>query len=217
MVGETGTLRQSNRARARESILDAAERLLERNHAADFSMRELAAEAGVSFATPFNLYGSKVAIMQALSSRLIDLMARTFKQSEPGGSPVERVLLMAQVACGVLLDKPAVSKTVVASLSAPGMGPTEVHATSAALWLTALSGSGNSRMAWPKIGSEVIAQQLAYTFRGCVSFWIAGELSDERFEHTVQRCALVVLLGFSTGKQKADTIARLQTILQSSR
>ena len=48
-------------------MLDAAERLL-RDGNAEFSMRDLAAEAGVSFATPFNQFGSKPAIMQALSA-----------------------------------------------------------------------------------------------------------------------------------------------------
>ena len=42
----------------RERVLAAAERLLADNRH-EFSMRELAADAGVSFATPFNLFGSK--------------------------------------------------------------------------------------------------------------------------------------------------------------
>ncbi len=49
----------------RERVLDAAERLLA-NGSAAFSMRELAEEAEVSFATPFNQLGSKAAIMLAL-------------------------------------------------------------------------------------------------------------------------------------------------------
>jgi AcrR family transcriptional regulator len=52
----------------RERVLDAAERLLAQG-SAGFSMRELADEAGVSFATPFNQFGSKAAIMLALSAR----------------------------------------------------------------------------------------------------------------------------------------------------
>ena len=46
----------------KDRVLDAAKRLLAGGSAA-FSMRELAEEAGVSFATPFNQFGSKAAIM----------------------------------------------------------------------------------------------------------------------------------------------------------
>ena len=58
-------------APVRARILDAAEHLM-RQGKADFSMRDLASEAGVSFATPFNHFGSKAGIMQALSGRRID-------------------------------------------------------------------------------------------------------------------------------------------------
>ena len=52
----------ASRPSGRERVLDAAERLLARG-GAGFSMRDLAEEAGVSFATPFNQFGAKGAIM----------------------------------------------------------------------------------------------------------------------------------------------------------
>ncbi|MGI4956453.1 MAG: TetR/AcrR family transcriptional regulator [Janthinobacterium lividum] len=65
----------------RQRVIDAAERLL-RQGKADFAMRDLAAEAGVSFATPFNQFGSKAAIMQALSHRRIDTMEARFATAQ---------------------------------------------------------------------------------------------------------------------------------------
>ena len=74
----------------RERVLDAAERLLAHGKAS-FSMRELAEEADLSFATPFNQFGNKGAIILALSSRRIALMQKriaeaTLPEGQSGGS-----------------------------------------------------------------------------------------------------------------------------------
>jgi AcrR family transcriptional regulator len=66
----------------RQRVLDAAETLL-RQGKAEFSMRDLAAEAQVSFATPFNHFGSKAAIMQALSARRIEEMGARYRAASP--------------------------------------------------------------------------------------------------------------------------------------
>jgi AcrR family transcriptional regulator len=82
----------------RQRVLDAAERLL-RDGKAEFSMRDLASEAGVSFATPFNQFGSKPAIMHALSARRIDAMLTRLSETpqpqhaadrEPRGHGLDR-------------------------------------------------------------------------------------------------------------------------------
>ncbi len=70
------------KATTKERVLSAAERLL-RVGEADFSMRDLAAEAGVSFATPFNLFGSKVGIIRALSASRIAIIRERIDAASP--------------------------------------------------------------------------------------------------------------------------------------
>lgn len=109
----------------RQKVIDAAERLL-REGRADFSMRDLAAGAEVSFATPFNQFGSKAAIMQALSERRIDEMTRRFAQSTPLPEAVSRVFLAVELAAAVMLEEPSVSKAVMGWLGAPSATPGRV-------------------------------------------------------------------------------------------
>lgn len=59
-------LRERSKARRRDVILDAARDLLSRPGEPQFSMRRLAEAAEVSIATPYNLFGSKHAILVAL-------------------------------------------------------------------------------------------------------------------------------------------------------
>ncbi|PPQ27422.1 hypothetical protein CCR94_20135 [Rhodoblastus sphagnicola] len=205
-------LRERNRQTARDVVLDAAERLLQASPSADFSMRALATEAGVGFATPFNHFGSKNAIMQALSSRVIKRMATRFREQRPQGDAVDRVLAMGRISVGVLLEKPDVSKSVVGSLGVAGPSPSAVLPQSEALWSLALGDLSTLSSDAPIALRAVLPQQLAFTFRGCVSFWIAGELTDEAMVTAFQTGALAILLGFVNPTRRAALMAQMSPL-----
>jgi AcrR family transcriptional regulator len=205
------SLRERNRLAARDTVLDAAERLLRSGDDASFSMRALAEEAGVGFATPFNHFGSKAAIMQALSARIIGRMAERFQQEPPTGDAIDRVLAMGGIAVGLLLEQPEVYKVVVGSLGTVSPTPTAVMEQSRSLWAMALDDlEGISREAREMARSE-LPKQLAFGFRGCLSFWIAGEIPNEKLPDAVEANAATILLGFAAKTRRRHLIERITT------
>ncbi|MAM39480.1 MAG: TetR family transcriptional regulator [Erythrobacter sp.] len=163
----------------RTKILDGAERLL-RTGKADFSMRDLAAEAGVSFATPFNRFGSKLAIMRALSARRIDAMIDRYGKEAPGGDvPSDlptRVALAIDIAVDTMLAEPKVNRAVMGAIGSPPAGQDGA----------AVRVLDHSKKLWEKaVGAEAsptdpdLPWRLAFAFRGVLSFWTAGELADD--------------------------------------
>jgi AcrR family transcriptional regulator len=205
-------LRDRNRQLARDVVLDAAERLLQASPTAEFSMRALAVEAGVGFATPFNHFGSKTAIMQALSARVIERMSARFRDEHPEGDAIDRVLAMGRISTGVLLEKPDVSKAVVGSLGVVSPTPSSVRPKSEALWVQALGDCTGLDPATRTLGRALLPQQLAFTFRGCVSFWIAGELSNSMLPDAFRAGALTLLLGFAVPTRRKPMAAELGII-----
>ena len=205
-------LRERNRQLAQDLVLDAAKRLLQRSPSAEFSMRALAAEAGVGFATPFNHFGNKNAIMQALSARLIESMSLRFEQETPGGDAVDRVLAMGKISVATLLEQPDVSKAVVGSLGVVNPSHSVVRPNSEGLWLRALGDFSGLDLASRDLGRALLPQQLAFTFRGCVSFWIAGELSNDMFSQAFQAGALTVLLGFVDPAHRGVVLTRINPV-----
>jgi len=203
------SLRERNRQHAREAVLDAAERLLRRSPDAEFSMRALAAEAKVSFATPFNHFGSKNAIMQALSLRLIQQMSARFSSEERAGDSIDRVLKMGEVCIAMLQQKPDVHKAVVGSLGMPQSNPSGVHQHSRKLWSLALGDCAGISSAGRPLAQRVLSRQLAFHFRGCISFWIAAEISDEDLGPVFREGAACLMLGFAARKRKAFLIAQI--------
>ncbi len=203
------SLRERNRQLAREVVLDAAERLLERGETADFSMRALAAEAGVGFATPFNHFGSKNAIMQGLSARLVQRVGAQFREEQSAGDAIDRVLAMGRIGIALLLEKPDVYKAMVGSLSVATAEPAPVRRNSRGLWTLALGDFAGVAADMTTLAQAVLADQLAFHFRGCVSFWIAGELRGEELDTAFRVGAATLLLGFADPARRAYLIEQL--------
>jgi AcrR family transcriptional regulator len=180
----------------RHRVLDAAEQLLRRGKA-DFSMRDLASEAGVSFATPFNHFGSKAAIMHALSGRRIDTMARRFADMSPPGDAAGRVLLAIDTAVAVMLEEPEINRGVMGWIGTAGPSPGKVLAHSTSLWSLALGAGEGLTSAGKQEALRGLPQQLAFAFRGVLSFWTAGELSDDDLGPNAREMAKALLRGFA--------------------
>lgn len=190
----------------RQRVIDAAEQLL-RHGKADFSMRDLAAEAGVSFATPFNQFGSKNAIMQALSGRRIDRMEARYIDARPQGDAFDRVLLALDTAASVMLEEPGVNRAVMGWLGTGGAVPGNVWARSTALWALAL-GAGDGLI--PSRREQALRHlpgQLAFAFRGVLSFWTAGELPDKALARSARGIGGALLLGVTERPLVSDPTA----------
>jgi AcrR family transcriptional regulator len=179
----------------RQIVLDAAETLL-REGKPDFSMRDLAAAASVSFATPFNQFGSKAAIMQALSERRIDTMTKRFAAATALPDAAGRVRLATAIGVEVMLEQPDVNRTVMGWIGAPASSSGRVLAYSSALWALAL-GAGEGLVAARRDRAlSTLPTQLAFGFRGVLSFWTAGELTDEALAENARDVASALVSGF---------------------
>jgi AcrR family transcriptional regulator len=193
----------------RERVLDAAERLLAQGGAA-FSMRELADEAGVSFATPFNQFGNKAAIVQALSARRIALMREQLAQATLPENAVARVLAAVDIAAAVMLSAPTVNRAVMGAISAPSDNPGNVWLRSGVLWGEALGAGEGLARATRTLALNILPEQLAFGFRGVLSFWTAGELSDEMLGLRARTAAVTILFGFIGRDGRAQVLALLE-------
>jgi AcrR family transcriptional regulator len=149
-------------------------------------MRDLAAEAGVSFATPFNKFGSKAAIMYALSERRISAMTARYASINATGDAVQRVACAVESATTTMLEKPVVNRVVMGWISTSNPESGEVLQGSKELWARALAEGDGLRVELRERARRTLPQQLAFGFRGVLSFWTAGEIPDA----SLTRCSL---------------------------
>jgi AcrR family transcriptional regulator len=186
----------------RQRVIDAAERLL-RQGKAEFSMRELAAEAGVSFATPFNQFGSKAAIMHAISAKRVELMDSRFREGAQPPSPLDRVLVAVDTAASVMIEEPIVNRSVMGWLGTASPGAGSALIRSEAYWSLALGTINGPAPARREQAVRSLPRQLAFGFRGVLSFWTAGELADDELAACAREVALAILLGVQVEQRKS--------------
>jgi len=185
----------------RQRVIDAAERLL-REGKAEFSMRDLASEAGVSFATPFNQFGSKAAIMHALAERRIELMAERFSEHAPLPDATDRVLLAIRIAAEGMLEEPLVNRAVMGWIGTASPTPGRALEMSTGLWRLALGDGAGLLAATKDEALDILPRQLAFAFRGTLSFWTSGELADEALVANAQDVANGLLKGFAEDSRR---------------
>jgi AcrR family transcriptional regulator len=83
------TLHEQNKQRNRDRILAAADTILRDEGLERLSMRHLADVAGVSLRTPYNLFGSKTAILAELLTQTLDAMLPKQTANGPMGTLLE--------------------------------------------------------------------------------------------------------------------------------
>jgi AcrR family transcriptional regulator len=87
---------ERGKSKRRRAILDAAHDIILREGEGGMTMRAMAAQAGVSPATPYNLFGSKQAILQAIYDEDYDNFARYF-DGHASSDPLNRIFDLADV------------------------------------------------------------------------------------------------------------------------
>lgn len=195
----TPSPKRGRRALARDGMLDAATRILHASDPPDFSMRDLCEAAGVSFATPFNHFGSKTGVVRALAMRIFDYTHTRYVKSNTAGDSIDRVFAMAAAGAEVWLERPAVNRYISSSLMVVGNKehPEQFLEHSCKLWLEALGSLDGLEIDDAKAGASSLSVSLAIAFRGVMALWIGREISDSQFAPLLDAQVAYLLLGFA--------------------
>lgn len=94
-----------------------------------------------------------------------------------------------------MLADPQVNRAVIASLGAPSGDSGQVSARSRALWATAIGLGNGFATETADLARAVLPDHLAIAFRGVLSFWTAGEISDIELEGRARAASAALLLG----------------------
>jgi AcrR family transcriptional regulator len=110
--------RANGKTRRRVSILRAARELMRETGDLSFSMRTLAEQAGVSIATPYNLFGSKQAILLAV----LDADLAAFQQvlADLEADEIEVLFEALRLMSSFLADEPTFYRNVFRAVARDG-------------------------------------------------------------------------------------------------
>ncbi|MEW5684629.1 MAG: TetR/AcrR family transcriptional regulator [Pseudomonadota bacterium] len=202
--------REAGKAERRRRIIHAARELIRETGNAGLSMRALAARAGVSLATPYNLFGSKRAIILALLDDVRAFQAR-FAGLEVT-DPLARLFAAVDIAVEFYVADPPFYRTLWAAVfDASDDVRTQIYSSER----DAFSHQLVAELAQAGVTSAstdiaLLRRVLDRNFASAMLEWVMGELPADDLAPSIQYAYALVLKGVAAPEWQAELTARAE-------
>jgi AcrR family transcriptional regulator len=181
----------------RRRIIQAAHDLLRNEGMEALSGRKIAAQAGVSLSTPYNLFGAKDAVLVAVYA---DDLARyeALVQARASRDALARLFDAVDVATELYAEDPDFYRATMWR-RAPGE-PIEVETRHPRnrFWEDMVRAAQAEGALLPEADIASLGRTLVYLFSGALSDWVAGDLPLGRFARDIAFGFAATLLPFAT-------------------
>ncbi|MFM5922746.1 MAG: TetR/AcrR family transcriptional regulator [Novosphingobium sp.] len=193
----------------RRNIVDAAHALVRETGGAGFSMLQLAARAGVSPATPYNLLGSKSEVLRrVVEDEFASFAVRLGDEAER--APLDRLLRAIDLIVVHYLAEPDFYRGLYAAIHGIEGNPLRemMSAEGLALWSTMVAAAIDSGQLEPVFPARDLTALLLRTVAATVESWLAEAWENDRFATEMTRASRLMLLGLV--KESRDREAIMQ-------
>lgn len=202
--------REAGKAERRRRIIHAARDLIRETGNAGLSMRALAARAGVSLATPYNLFGSKRAILLSVLDDIREYLDR-FNQLRVV-DPLERLFGALDICVEFYVADPGFYRTIWAALFDPSdeFRSQIFNSRRAAFWEGLVRDAAKSGVIAPEIDTRLLFKALDRSFGATMLDWVTGELNDQQLGPAVRHIYALILKGAAAPDWRGPLEARIQ-------
>ncbi len=200
-------LREKRKLERRERILAAAQELIRETGSVGLSMRALASKAEVSLATPYNLFGSKGAVLAELGLAVLKKLEHKMEEL-CSRDPIEDLLHIAELGANTYASDPRFYRTLMAVLtaSARGLHDDAISGGSVRLWQRPVEAGIRAGLLRADADSEFVARDLVITFLGVLDLWVRGVVDGDAMRAHILYAFALALLGLSTEASRAKLL-----------
>lgn len=200
--------REQNKQARRERILACAVDLIARGGAEALTMREIARAAGLSEMTPYNLFGSKAGIIEAIfEGRIDEVVGRSFE--EPGADPLDRLFASAHVLADTWTEKSGVFRELVRAARESGAELAKFSELPIFLLQAALKELVTDGLITEEVSVEYLARHIFVANQGAYDRWSSGSIDDTALRRTLTNGLAISLLGVASEASRGRILARI--------
>ena len=209
-VDEPVSRREAGKAERRRRIIRAAHDLIRETGNTGLSMRALAARANVSLATPYNLFGSKRAILLAVLDDIREFLDRFAHIRST--DPVERLFGALDICVGFYVDDPVFYRAIWAALFDPSdeFRSQIFNSKRAAFWKGLVDDLANAGVIVPELNTELLFKALDRGFGAAMLDWVTGELNHAQLGPAIRHGYALILKGAASPDWRGPLDARIQ-------
>jgi AcrR family transcriptional regulator len=203
-------VRDLNKAKRRDAILDAAVTLLGKRDSKDITTEEIATLAGVSAATVYNLVGTRNELMYQLVSRILTDLTKSLRSLDPG-NPIAAAQLIIDHTVRAFVSNPNAYRQVVAvTQRAAAAQPTPVDPSS--FQVVAMRQAQSMGIIRNDIDASGLARQIFLSYTGAAMQWSAGRLDDAGLLTAARHGLFTVLTAAATDDYREEFIDRMRPL-----
>jgi AcrR family transcriptional regulator len=191
--------RAQGKERRRGRILDAAARLVETDGLDGLTMRRLSETAGVSYATVYNLVGSKEDVLVAVLRARLEDFAAELAAHEPT-SPLARAEALVSGMVEHFVARPALYRPLVQAVHDPAAGARglPIRRGTIARHEESIRAAMDEGLLRDDLDAHFLARHVTLAVNGAIRRWAAGELSAAGFRAEAEYALRVSWLGVAT-------------------
>jgi AcrR family transcriptional regulator len=213
--------REDAKAERRHRIVTAARDLIRETGDTGLSMRAIAARARVSLSTPYNLFGSKRAIVLAVLEDIQEFNERFARLRSTDA--VERIFQALSMSIGFYVEDPDFYRTLwtgVFDMTGASVRNALAMPERDAFWLALVNAAAQEGALSPGIDTGLLLRNLDLTFGAVMLNWVLGALSIEELEPAAALGYALALRGAAAPPWQsplANRIAEQQDLLLALR
>lgn len=201
---------EKRKNKRRGQILAAAEDLIRETNSTGFSMNALAARAGQSTPTTYNLIGSKSTVLYSLLNSYqdnVDMQAALGRRSRNAYLDVVKA---ADVAVSVYVTDANFVKPLLQFLIGV---PEPVHRSAFMergyrYWRNSFQGLVNKNVI-SDFTRNLLSRDFLIFFTGLIDFWVLNELSDDLFRASARHASLLRLAAIADAPDREKLLSEL--------
>lgn len=205
-------LRERNKTKRRNAVLDAALDLLDQPDAMPLTTERIAELAEVSVATVYNLVGTREQLLVALIDRLIADLIESARAAPPAADPVDGLKQLIALSVDVLARRPVAYRRVVLQLTAAASADMHTKLSPATLAAVAFQHAQQKGAVRADLDPQALAGQLYLSYNGALLRWAAGALSDSGFKAAALHGVATVLAASATSRARARALDDLREL-----
>lgn len=177
----------------RERVVEAAFRLFKKGGEAALTMRRLAAEAGVSEATPYNLFKNKTGVLIAMFEALLDQLPTLNSEGKHLNS-LEWFLLVTEHVAQIWSEPSGLFCGLMAAIQRTGEMPRELFDRPQRGIGMAMSRLHEEGWLADEVSPQDVANRISHANAGLFGFWQSGRLTRDELARELKLNALVPIL-----------------------
>ncbi len=198
---EHGGLRERGKARRRQAVLEAARGMIRESESTGFAMRALAQRAGVGEVTPYNLFGSKSGVLEAILAEELEAYREGFARMAARDA-LEALYEFIGVSTTMYRSDPQLYRVVFRDLMLTGDPSLRsfFSAPQRKVFLGLVEAAIDDGYLSKIVAPHLITRTLGRAVTSCLADWLWEDISLDSLEANVGLTFTMVLRGIATPK-----------------